>query len=636
MKLSRLEMANFLSIQKSNLDFDSNCIILVGKNESGKSNILRALAYLHPGQNPVASDIRENLPGERDTGEAYVRFVFDLSADEKETFANIFSSNFLSLDSNQPLLDFKESQSLAGTLSAFPPHQISLVDNQVLYVVNLKKLDKNISIWSRKGSVIKGWYEKLPNCPAEFEVDLAGIKTAVGKVQFVHESVGALPEIYFKPATFERIIKLMGNIASSEFIQALPNVISWNYDPSLLLPSAINLRDFAANPETCLPLKYMFQLSSSEEIGKLITDAESKGNHSLKNLLKSVASTTSDHLATVWTDYSNVKIELDLNGPNIEPIISEKNGFSILQRSEGFRRFICFLLQISVRVQSNQLQNNLLLIDEPEIGLHPSSANDLRDELIRISESNLVVYSTHSIFMVDSKNIDRHLIVQKENEITSLLTAEDNGFAEEEMVFRALGHSIFNSLNETNIIFEGWKDKKLFHTYLSGLDLPNDDPLLKIGLCHATGASSLKLMSPIFELTERRMLIISDGDEPAIREKENFVQKKMNGDWLTYQDVDGGITSLTGEDFLKSDYLIKKFNMHFKKQGLDQLDAISCPEFGKLKYLEKILKDAGIPKDTIKRELTFLKEKLFEKLKFGDIDPKYSILVEGIRAKVIV
>ena len=75
---------------------------------------------------------------------------------------------------------------------------------------------------------------------------------------------------------------------------------------------------------------------------------------------------------------------------------------------------------ISVQNKSKQISGNILIIDEPEIGLHPSGVQFLRQELERISKNNLVMIATHSIFMIDNNIIDRHFIVEKENEITAI------------------------------------------------------------------------------------------------------------------------------------------------------------------------------------------------------------------------
>ena len=58
-----------------------------------------------------------------------------------------------------------------------------------------------------------------------------------------------------------------------------------------------------------------------------------------------------------------------------------------------------------------QTAPSLILIDEPEIGLHPSSAEDLKNTLIKLSQYNTIVYATHSISMIDTESIENNLIL---------------------------------------------------------------------------------------------------------------------------------------------------------------------------------------------------------------------------------
>ena len=78
MKLSYVNIKNFRSIQDIKMDFDPPCRVLVGINESGKSNIINALALLNDDYVPVKSeDLREALPNENEIKESYVRFVLN-------------------------------------------------------------------------------------------------------------------------------------------------------------------------------------------------------------------------------------------------------------------------------------------------------------------------------------------------------------------------------------------------------------------------------------------------------------------------------------------------------------------------------------------------------------------------------
>lgn len=52
MRLKSVEIRNFRSINDITVDFDPTCRVLVGINESGKSNILNALALLSDDNDP--------------------------------------------------------------------------------------------------------------------------------------------------------------------------------------------------------------------------------------------------------------------------------------------------------------------------------------------------------------------------------------------------------------------------------------------------------------------------------------------------------------------------------------------------------------------------------------------------------
>ncbi|MDP2788854.1 MAG: AAA family ATPase, partial [bacterium] len=63
MKLNRVKIKNFRSIEDLEIKINPACRVLVGINESGKSNILHALALLGE-KLPTRDDIREPLPNE--------------------------------------------------------------------------------------------------------------------------------------------------------------------------------------------------------------------------------------------------------------------------------------------------------------------------------------------------------------------------------------------------------------------------------------------------------------------------------------------------------------------------------------------------------------------------------------------
>jgi predicted ATP-dependent endonuclease of OLD family len=46
MELNKVHIKNFRSIKDEEIKFNHNCLILLGKNEAGKSNVLKAVAAI--------------------------------------------------------------------------------------------------------------------------------------------------------------------------------------------------------------------------------------------------------------------------------------------------------------------------------------------------------------------------------------------------------------------------------------------------------------------------------------------------------------------------------------------------------------------------------------------------------------
>ncbi len=76
--------------------------------------------------------------------------------------------------------------------------------------------------------------------------------------------------------------------------------------------------------------------------------------------------------------------------------------------------------------QKNQESNRSLIIcfEEPEIYLHPSAANQMRNILYKLSDSNSqIIASTHSPFMIDLSRKPRQILnrlVTKDNEVVAV------------------------------------------------------------------------------------------------------------------------------------------------------------------------------------------------------------------------
>ncbi|MBU0766238.1 ATP-binding protein [Patescibacteria group bacterium] len=627
MKLNRVEIRNFRSIEDETITFDPTCRVLVGINESGKSNILEALALLDEDREPIKkNDLREALPDEELIDEAYIRFVFKFEKDESGHLLEEVTKKIIATSDNPKMVSCDGRQL---TLKSFCSSR-----NEGLFSVDILDETKRCTHWAipKKYKLFAGWKKPTSACPADYTIECGGEDYKLAQFKLISTAdVGDVPEDYLEDASIGDLTSLVGKTINSITEESLPDVLFWEYDENNLLPSSINIAEFCTDPKKCLPLQNMFTLAGIEDIKDSIEDAQTGTENQFQNYLNGVAKKTTNHFRKVWKEYKDIEFSLRLNADQIIPGVKEKNIYDFARRSDGFKRFVTFLLMISVNVKTDNLRDTLLLIDEPDTSLHPSGARYLRDELINIAKKNYVVYSTHSIFMIDSGDIGRHYIVKKKGEITSIEEAHASNIADEEVLYNALGHSVFAVLKVKNIIFEGWTDKHLFQVALGNASATLKRKYKDVGMCHGKGVKTIKAITPLIELANRKCLIVSDSDKPAKDHKKLYVKDKGYGEWQTYQDIDQAIEAITAEDFLKNDYIARKVNSALSGKSIPTFSTSELPDKkGKLAAIKKWLIDNGMTEDQANETLPNIKCILYENLKSQNIDDVYSKILSGI------
>ena len=92
-------------------------------------------------------------------------------------------------------------------------------------------------------------------------------------------------------------------------------------------------------------------------------------------------------------------------------------------RSSGLQWFLSFYLVFLVESQG-QHRNAVLLLDEPGISLHPHAQRDLSAFFESLSESNQLMYTSHSPFLVDADRLERARKVYVAKDGTTKATAD--------------------------------------------------------------------------------------------------------------------------------------------------------------------------------------------------------------------
>ncbi|MCX6319537.1 MAG: AAA family ATPase [Bacteroidetes bacterium] len=514
MQLKKVSIRNFRSIQESEVFFSSNCIILLGKNEAGKSNILKAIAAVFGEYSTSDKDKRKKIENEK-IEDYFVRAELNLSEEELK----IVEDRFLSQYSGTDKIIFHSDRKL----SDFIKWQFQ----EFLIKLNIPN-DSSPSCYY--------WKKNSPGFVLKKKLFISSItisETGTTEFNLTVELFKIVRQLYL-----ENPIKCH----------------YWQYSSDFLLPSSISIADFMMYPENYPALENIFVLCNRENIREEFENALLEDGD-YYNLLEQVSKKVTQVFQKIWKDFKGTSIQLLPDGEEIHIKVVDKAKYSFEDRSDGFKKFISILVMLSTKSRSKQfLSNDIILIDEPDQSLYPTSAQYLRDELIEIGKSAKIVYSTHSQYMIDPNCIERHLIIEKKDDITTINKPDFNSpYTTDELLKRAIGSSIFECLKPKNIIFEGYLDKKLFEKYCQFHSIGSE--INDYGLVYLGGISGVDTLVQILLLANKKFIIVTDSDEPSKKKRKIFEQtfQDVKNSWLAYADIVSEVQTM--EDFFDSDYI---------------------------------------------------------------------------------
>ncbi len=625
MRLVRVKIKNFRSIRQATIEFSVSLRALFGLNEAGKSNILKALRLLDSNYSWDPSDVRTISLDETDeSGE--VVFEYKFSDEEIDKLMDDLKLKIISGPRRIVAVEKKDEYTLKKYICTVRP---------VSWVSKMEKLSTTCYEHSPNLSDSGRWLTlKDGSQPTEITVDGQTVTVEAGML--VHATM-VVPEGHSNlvPANKGAFFEVVQSAASALAEARTPPCVYWAYRQEFLLPGKIDLATFIANPSTCIPLRNIFALADYNNPAASLAAVEGQTNGS-RNLLNRVARIATDHLHKVWKEHSGISLQLTMDGPNILAVVQDhENVFDFERRSDGFKRFVAFLFTVSSQVKAGKLSGALILIDEPDISLHPSGTRLLRKELAELAKNNWVVVSSHSIFMVDANKMEEHLIVKKSKEITTIEPVDRSQVVDEEVIFQAMGTSVFEFLKEKNILFEGWKDKLLFRIGLKKLKAKStaEKKLSAVGFTHAQGVKDISKIAGILELAQRQFVVVSDADNTA---KQHQLAWDHVAPWFCYDDIMPLMRGCTAEDFLTEARLNKVLEVWAAKQDDVKFENLHFTSGSLALALisEWLRNTTGWDKSRTKDALVEIKDALFHDLQPGHISEEYVKLLEALEKKI--
>lgn len=528
MKLREIFIDAYRSVCTQRIILDFACKGFIGLNESGKSNVLNAIRALEDDHSFTLKD-RSKINGKLPK----VIYKFSIEKGDINNLIEDMNENLKTLPPNDDNI-FKE-------LNISEVEVIISIDNSG------PQFKKDINYSFQFSYELNKDYLHLINSEEEGEIIIDSQNYSLSEISLVEKQyIGEDLFPKFEQIDGENFKETLKSEIEIYLEDHLPIVIFWEYNSKYLLPSEMTYEEFMMDNdpfENSAPLFNMFLLSDRLNIsntGDLLKRiVEWKADSSLRR--KEAAILTEDvnrYIKGIWSDYDqDLAIELEENKITIhinDPDSSQKNYYEMEARSQGFKTFISFILTIGAEYENGTLSDFILLLDEPETHLHPSGVRFMRDELFKLADGgNYVFFATHSIFMIDRKELRRHYIVSKDNECTKINVVERNNITQEAVIYEALGTTIDEfSLSNKNIMFEGDLDLLLFEYYINNCMLKKNNHLLDYSLLNGGGT---KRMSEFFS---RKLIpkdsewnIILDNDTPGQKFKENLNDEVKEGNF---------------------------------------------------------------------------------------------------------
>ena len=241
-----------------------------------------------------------------------------------------------------------------------------------------------------------------------------------------------------------------------------------------------------------------------------------------------------------WTEKRH-KLHFDADGEDLVLKISDQhNEFPIPfeERSHGFQWFFSFCLVLLAESWQTD-KGAVLLLDEPGLHLHPALQKRLIDLFERISGDNQLLYSTHLPFLVDGNHLERVRTVHlggpepRKTRISNDLRStcdRDTLFP----IQAALGYSIAQTffLGKRTVIVERITDYWLIMWLVTVLpEMDGNDPLHQDTVLVPAGAASrvvplASIMLASSSVGEGRVIVLlgsdSAGREAASRMNDVF------------------------------------------------------------------------------------------------------------------
>ena len=413
-------------LDSGTIDVDPRVTCLVGKNESGKTNILHSLHALNPALSDRSFDEQQYprwLQKEHQRSGEYeaalpISATFELTDEETTGIGERFGEGVLLAKQWTLGVHYDNTRDFGVEIDEAAACRAFMSSYEI--AANSDSLDdlRNhlVQLSSEEGTRKDGTAEPTPTAVAATQAkrDLDALYPESVARAVAEHLAGLVPRFFH----FDEYSELMGRTDIGPLVDALRSNSESELDDSQRTALALLKLGFA-----------------SDEL--VNPDYEKRSGE-----MEAVAADLTRQVRRYWHQNDHLRLKIDIepttdvraDGTNVQllqlRVEDDRHYFTnnLDVRSSGFRWFISFLAAFKEFYSDKSI---IVLLDEPALALHARAQKDFLDFIEEtLADSHQVVYTTHSPFMVDASHLERVRVVEdlgpdEGTKVSSRLVARD-------------------------------------------------------------------------------------------------------------------------------------------------------------------------------------------------------------------
>lgn len=460
MKLTNVTIHKYKSYDQSqSFPIDNDITIIVGKNESGKTAILEAIAktnYFSDDDDFKFNPIHDYPRKEKKR--------YDKSGEVGEAISCTYQLNQEEISKIEKDLGYGVVSKWEFSITTKYNNSKTIINPDIdtskflEFIGNIYKLNsENLGILKTFTSK-----EKIINAINEYK------NTEETSEEYkLFKALNNIKDNYFTDLNWNNW--LAAHIWEKHLKPVIPKFMY--FDEYYELPSKIDLETIGTSTtQDAKTAKALLELADVD-----LDDLTNPDTYEdFKAELEATSSEITQHIFKYWRNNTGLRVQFDIekeenrNYPNnIKKYLnirvwSDKHHISLplSNRSKGFNWFFSFIVWFS-RIQEDKSNEYILLLDEPGLNLHAAAQADLLNFLNDLSKEYQIIYTTHSPFMVPHNSLERVRTVYESKDGTTIKDAIEEKDSDTLFPLQAaLGYDIAQNLfiNKNNLLVEGVSD----------------------------------------------------------------------------------------------------------------------------------------------------------------------------------